>query len=140
MSDLGGPAVDMEKISNIAYIFMGIGSAAFVAAFFQNFCFAVSADRASRNFRLSWFEALLRQDAAYFDTHEIGGIASSISANTQKVQRGLGIKLGEGVQFGTAAVGGIVYAFISSWKVTFLLVAILPVVALTGVIVMKISK
>ena len=140
MSDLGGPAVDMDKISNIAFLFMAIGSAAFVAAMFQNFCFDFSADRASRNFRLSWFKALLRQDAAYFDTHEIGGIASTIGANIQKIQRGLGTKLGEGIQFGTTAIGGIVYAFISSWKVTFLLLAILPVIAMAGVLVMKISK
>jgi ATP-binding cassette subfamily B (MDR/TAP) protein 1 len=139
-SDLAGVNVDMAKIREIAYQFVGIGVACLIAGTVQTFCLELAADRAIRNFRRIWFKALLRQDAAYFDVNEVGGIASSIGSKTKKVKRGLGLKLGEGVQFATTAIGGIGYSLYSSWKITLVLFAVLPVVGLTGALLMKTNQ
>jgi hypothetical protein len=57
----------------------------------------------------------LRQDAAFFNVHDITGImASTIGANSKMFHRGLSRKFGKGIQFGTTFLGGIVYAFWSS--------------------------
>lgn len=140
MSDLGGVTVNMGKIREIAYIFIGIGVVCLVAGTIQTYCLELAAHRATRNFRRTWFKALLRQDAAYFDVNEVGGIASSIGSKTNKVRRGLGLKFGEGVQFATTSLGGIAYALFSSWKITLVLFAVLPVVGFTGAALMKLNQ
>jgi len=139
-SDLGIDDIDMAKIRNIAYQFVVIGVFCLVVGFIQTFCLEMAAERAIRNFRRTWFKALIRQDAAYFDINEVSGLASSIGSNTNKVRRGLGLKLGEGIQFGTTFIGGIGYAFYSSWKTTLVLLGVLPFVAITGIQVMKINQ
>jgi ATP-binding cassette subfamily B (MDR/TAP) protein 1 len=139
-SDLGGTAIDMAKIRQIAFTFVGLGAAAFAAGTVQSWCLEIAAERATRNFRQSWFKALLRQDAAYFDVYEVGGVASTIGANTSKVRRGLGVKLGEGIQFATTAIGGLVYSLYSNWKVTLVVLGVLPFVAYIGYAVMKLNQ
>jgi ATP-binding cassette subfamily B (MDR/TAP) protein 1 len=58
-----------EGLSNVrefAYIFMVIGVYALIASLVQSWCLEIVAGEASANFRLQWFKALLRQDAAFF--------------------------------------------------------------------------
>ena len=139
-SDLGSTTTDMASIIKLAYQFLGIGVIGFLLSTIQASCFEIAAERAARNFKQIWFKALLRQDAAYFDFHDIGGIASNISANTKNLRKGLGRKLGEGFQFGVTAIGGLAYSIYANWKITLVLPIILPIVSLSGLAAMKLSK
>ena len=57
----------------------------------QNICFELVSTIATRNFRLAWFKALLRQDSAFFDVrYEASGLASTIEPNSRKISFGLG--------------------------------------------------
>jgi len=142
-SDIGGAgdgASGLAEIRRIAYSFLVIGFYAFVCGTIQSGCLEVAATRAMRNFSSQWFAALLRQDAAFFDVHDVAGMASTIGANSKKFRRGLGRKFGEGIQFGTTFLGGIAYAFWSSWRVALVVLAVLPLVSLTAVAVMQINQ
>jgi len=121
----------LAQIREVAYTFMVVGAFALVMASLQTGCLEVVAYRASRSFRLQWFQALLRQDAAFFDVYDIG-IASTIGPSSRKFQRGVGRKFGEGIQFFTTFVGGIGFAFYSSWRVAFVVLAVLPLVSLAA--------
>jgi ATP-binding cassette subfamily B (MDR/TAP) protein 1 len=113
-SDLGGAASGLGQVREIAFTFLGVGAYAFAVAALQNFFFLIASHRAADNFKRLWFKALLRQDAAFHDVHSVSGMATALSSASTKMKRGLGRKLGEGVQFGTTFFGGIVYAFWSS--------------------------
>ena len=84
---------------------------------------------ASVQFRRQWFAALLKQDQAYYDVTNTGGVAGSVGPAATKYRRGLGRKFGEGVQFLTTGVGGLSFAFYSSWKVAFVVLAVVPFAA-----------
>jgi ATP-binding cassette subfamily B (MDR/TAP) protein 1 len=84
------------------------------------------------NFKTKWFRALLRQDMAYFDLRDISGTATLVSSNAVKFKRGVGKKLGDGVQFSCTVILGLVYGFYSSWKVSLLLFAVVPFMAMSG--------
>ena len=98
------------------------------------------ATKATHSFRTKWFKALLRQDQAFFDANDISGIATSITPNSRKVRRGLGRKFGEGVQFITTAIAGIIYALYVSWKVSLAIMAVLPLVSFSAFMAMKINQ
>lgn len=74
--------------------FMVLGVYALVVATIQTTCFEVVAYRASEKLRLDWFHALLRQDQAFFDVYDISGIASGVTAASNKYRRALGRKFG----------------------------------------------
>ena len=139
-SDLGGAADGMASIRNIAFQFLVVGAYAFVVATVQTSCVEVAATRATLAFRKQWFAALLRQDAAFFDVHDVSGLASTVGSSANKVRRGLGRKFGEGVQFGTTFVGGIIYAFYASWRVALVVIGVLPFVSISAIAVMKINQ
>lgn len=139
-SDLGQAAQGLEKIREIAFIFLGVGAYAFACAALQNFFFMVASHRAADNFKKTWFAALLRQDASFHDVHSVSGMATALSSASNKMKRGLGRKLGEGVQFGTTFVGGIVYAFWASWRVALVILALLPLVSVVAFMLMQLNQ
>lgn len=83
---------------------------------------------------------MLRQDQSFFDVYDVSGTATSITPNSRKVRRGLGRKLGEGVQFITTAVAGIAYALYVSWEVSLVVLAVLPAVSMAAFMALKINQ
>ena len=122
----------LAQIRELAYTFMIVGTYALVCATLQGWCFETVAHAASQKFRLVWFQALLRQDAAFFDVYDIGGLAGQIGPNANKYHRGLGRKMGEGFQFFTTGVGGLAFAFYVSWRVALVVLTVIPFVALSA--------
>lgn len=87
-----------------------------------------------------WFKALLHQDPAFFDVYDVGGIAAQVGANANKFRRGLGRKFGEGFQFLTTGIGGLAFAFYSSWRVALVVLAIVPLVAILAMMVLEMNQ
>lgn len=78
-----------------------------------------------------------RQTFLYFD---YSGLASTIGPNSGKFRRGIGRKFGEGVQFFTTGIGGIGYAFYSSWQVALVILGVLPLVSMAAIAVLTINQ
>jgi len=54
-------------------------------------------------------------------------------------ERGTGRKLGEGVQFTTTVIGGFVYAFYASWRVSLVILAVVPLMAGSAAFMMTVT-
>lgn len=130
----------MGPIKDIVYWLVGIGFIALLAATVQTSCFEVVAFHGARNLRLQWFHALLRQDPAFFDVYDVGGIANAVNPAAAKYRRGLGRKFGEFVQFGTMTVLSALYSLIEEWRVTLVILLTTPIVAGFSLGVMQISQ
>ena len=72
------------------------------------------------------------KDAAYFDLHNVAGMAALFGPSSQSYVKGIGRKLGEGLQNATTGVAGIVFGLYSTWKVSLVVLAILPVMSLAS--------
>lgn len=57
-----------------------------VAMFLQAALMESAAAEIARELRQQWFQALLRQDMAYFDIKNVAGEATTVSTNGTKVQ------------------------------------------------------
>jgi ATP-binding cassette subfamily B (MDR/TAP) protein 1 len=130
----------LAQIRELAYAFLIVGVYALVMATIQTGCFEMVAYKASHNFRLQWFQALLRQDPAFFDVHDIGGIASNVGSAANRYRRGVGRKFGEGIQFFTTGVGGLAYAMYASWRVALVVLAVLPFISVSALAVVSLNQ
>lgn len=140
-SDIAGSADNgLDLVREIAFTFLIVGVYALVVALLQGGCLELVALRASRSFRTQWFQALLRQDMAYFDVYDVAGLAASVGPDSNKFHRGIGKKLGEGIQFFSTFVGGLIYAFYTSWRVALVILALLPVCGLAGMGLLQINQ
>jgi len=130
----------MENIRNLAFLFMAVGSYALVMAACQTFFLEMAAKHAAQSLRLQWFQALLRQDAAFYDVNDVSAIASSLGPSAVKYQRGIGRKFGNGIEFCVTGIGGLIFGFYASWRVALLVCAFLPVVSLVALQVVTLNQ
>ena len=119
---------------------MLVGAYALVAGLIQTWALEIVAHHATLKFRLEWFQAFLRQDQSFFDVNDIGGIAGQVGASANKFHRGIGRKFGEGIQFLTTGIGGIVYGFYVSWKVSLVVLSIVPLISIAAVMVLQLNQ
>lgn len=128
----------LAGVREVAYAFMALGAIIFISMTTQSALMETAAGEMTRNMKTSWFEALLRQDMAYYDIQDVSGQATLISSNGRKYRKGVGRKFAEAVQFTFAFIGAMVYSFIASWQVTLAILAISPVLVLSGYYVIQI--
>lgn len=122
---ISASATSLEPVRTMAYCFMGIGVYSFVVDTIKTGCFEIASARATKQFQVEWFRALLRQDAAYFDAYDIAAVSSSVGSNAGRYRRGIGPKFAQGIQYGTIAIGGLIYALYSSWRITLVVVSVI---------------
>lgn len=63
----------LAAVREIAFTFMILGFLILVAMTMQSTCMEIAAGEMTRNMKQSWFEALLRQDMAYYDIQDVTG-------------------------------------------------------------------
>jgi len=93
----------------------------------------------TRALKTSWFRALLRQDMAYFDLQDVLGQATMLEINGAKFQKGVGRKLAESFQYLISMFGAIGYAFWASWQVSLLVLATIPVMTASVLLLIKMN-
>mmetsp|Transcript_20583 Transcript_20583/g.59736 ORF Transcript_20583/g.59736 Transcript_20583/m.59736 type:complete len:1251 (-) Transcript_20583:552-4304(-) len=130
----------MANVRTMAWTFMILGAVALTMMTIQNGCLEIVSNDMTVSLKKTWFEALLRQDMAYFDMKDVSGTATIISSNSMQYKKGVGRKLGEGVQFTLTMLGGFAYAFWASWKTSLVVLAVLPLMAIAGVFVLKVTQ
>ena len=86
----------MDGVRTQAFLFLGLGGISFVTMTIQNTLLELAAAEMTMSLKTRWFDALLRQDMAYFDIKDVAGTATLISAQASKYNRGVGRKFGEG--------------------------------------------
>lgn len=84
----------------------------------------------TRNLRHDYLKAAFSQEVGYFDQGVTGSIAMQATSNGKLIQSGIAEKLGLVVQSCTTFIAAFVIAFISQWKLTLIIICIVP----TGII------
>jgi len=132
--------IGIGPLQKICFYLIGLGFYALIMATIQTACFETVANKASENLRLKWFKALLRQDQAFFDVYDVGGIANSVNPAATRYRRGIGRKFGEGIEFLTCGIGGVVYALVEEWRVALVVLSFSPVIVFFAMGVVKINQ
>ncbi|RWS02634.1 multidrug resistance protein 1-like protein, partial [Dinothrombium tinctorium] len=117
----------------------GIAIGMFFISYLMVLCFGLSAKNQTQRIRLKFFESVLRQDMSWFDTKGSKDFASKVTTDLLKIETGIGEKIGLCVFFISSSLSSIGVAFYYGWKLTLVLLAIAPVIAITNGITAKIQ-
>lgn len=140
---LGGLVDDFNGTDTLAAgakyakIFAYITAGSFVCGFGQVAFFTIMSERMTLRIRKLYLASILRQEVSWFDTSNPGELSSKIAENTVVIREGLGEKLGAGFQFAAMFLAGYVIAFVNSWKLTLVVLAVSPLLAFGGFMMMK---
>uniref|UniRef100_F6S2J4 Bile salt export pump n=1 Tax=Ciona intestinalis TaxID=7719 RepID=F6S2J4_CIOIN len=120
-------------------IFVAVGVITFVACCSEATLFGKSGMELTVRLRKMAFQAMMRQDIAYFDDHKhsTGALCTRLSTDASRVQGCTGVRIGTIIKnFSTLGVAlGIAFAY--GWKLTLLTMAFIPFLIIGGALEMQ---
>jgi ABC transporter fused permease/ATP-binding protein len=96
--------------------------------------FTISGERVVARLRGDLFARVMEQDIAFFDERKTGELTSRLAADTTVVQNAVSVNISMGLRFIATIAGGIGFLFATSTKLTALMLAVVPPIALGAVV------
>lgn len=122
----------LHKAFRYSIYFVGIGGVALVASYLQLSLWMWTSERQTKRLRETYFSAVLKQDMAWFDKNGGAELTTRISSDSQQFNEAISDKLALAIQQCGAFIGGFTIAFIKGWKMTLVLLAVMPLLAIAG--------
>ncbi|OQR90269.1 ATP-binding Cassette (ABC) Superfamily [Achlya hypogyna] len=126
-----------DGINKIALKFVWIGLGVIVCGFGQVACWSISASRQGKRIKYEYIRAILRQEIGWFDVNKPMELATKVADTSLIIQDGIGRKVGDGINFFSMGMSGIIIGLVKGWKLALALLAFTPFIALTAFIMVK---
>jgi ATP-binding cassette subfamily B protein len=98
------------------------------------YLFSVAGERVVARLRRDLFAAVIRQEIAFFDEQRTGEITNRLAADTTVLQSAVTSNISMLLRYGMTVVGGVAILVYTSWRLTLVMLSIVPVVVLGAVI------
>lgn len=77
----------LSDITEMVIVFLILGVVGFVFLVWQSTCLEIAASESTADYKIQWFNALLRQDMAYYDIKDVSSQATVVSASAAKYKK-----------------------------------------------------
>ena len=124
------PAEIMEKINRTILYLVAALTLQAIIGFFRVQGFIRSGESALNRLRKDLFTHLLRLPIPYFQDQRAGSLSNRVSADLALVRETLITTVPQAVRQTVILIGGLVFIFIASWKLSLVMLGCIPVVVL----------
>ncbi|KAK9983466.1 hypothetical protein SO802_032991 [Lithocarpus litseifolius] len=117
-------------------MFLVLGVVAFLSYPARSYLFSVAGCKLIERIRIMCFEKVVHKEIGWFDEPEnsSGAIGARLSADAATVRALVGDALGQIVESLASVVAGLVIAFVASWQLALIVLALVPLLGIKGYI------
>jgi ABC-type multidrug transport system fused ATPase/permease subunit len=133
-------AIDLSNISTVVLVLFILFGAQALFSYFRVILFTNATEKALRDLRHDVFQRMLHLPMDFFNRHTVGELTSRISADITQIQETLRTTVAEFFRQLVMVVGGIIYLAIVSWKLSLIMLSLIPVITILAVLFGKFIK
>ncbi len=106
--------------------FLIVGVIIFFCHFFSVCFWTLVGSRMCHRLKENYFRVILSQEQGWFDANNPFEFATKVQAQLEQVEMGIGEKFGQILTMFSQCVSSFIFAFITSWKLTLVMLCIAP--------------
>ncbi|EFC42079.1 predicted protein [Naegleria gruberi] len=129
-----------EYINQMALIILGVVAGIGLTTALRNFCFTYAGERAVARLRKDLFNSIIVQEVGFFDITKTGELLNRLSSDTKSLENAVTVNLSMFLRYVAQLIGGIVFLLIISWKLTLIMLAVIPPLVFISLIYAKYIK
>jgi len=124
-----------ETINRAAFVMAAIFAVQAVAVGLRYYLFTITGERVVTRLRETVYRSIIDQEIGFFDARKTGELTSRLTADATVMQNTVSVNLSMGLRNLVLVVGGLLLLVVSSPRLTVLMLALVPPVALGAVVV-----
>ncbi|XP_068092080.1 ATP-binding cassette sub-family B member 5-like isoform X3 [Hyperolius riggenbachi] len=126
-----------EQMTLFSLYYIAIGVVSLVCGYVQVSFWVLAAARQTRRMRRTFFHSVLSKDISWFDVTKSGELNSRLTEAMDKINDGIGDKLGHLLQNVATCVAGLVIALVTWWQLALVFLSVSPLLALSSAVCSK---
>jgi len=119
-----------SRLSVFSLFYVAIGLTVYLASVIQITSWQTACERQTHRIRRAFFRSILRQELAWFDRNRAGELSAKFNDDIERVRDGLGEQASSILKYGSSFSSGFLVGFIVSWRLTLVIMAVTPLLAL----------
>ena len=108
--------------------FLIVGVIIFVCNFLSICFWTLMGSRMCHRLKRNYFTVILSQEQGWFDANNAFEFATKVQAQLEQVEMGIGEKFGQIITMVSQCIISFVFAFITSWKISLVMLCIAPLI------------
>ena len=129
LADRSGASIDRA-----ALFMLGILALQALTSSLRYMLFTRSGERVVARLRKDLYASILRQEVAFFDERKTGELTSRLASDTSVLQNAVSVNVSMALRNIATALGALVLIWVISWRLTLVMLAVVPPIAFGAVI------
>ena len=128
-----GEDKSLVALDQAAFFLLGVAAVQAAASAIRFALFTISGERVVTRLRADLFARLMEQDIAFYDERKTGELTNRLASDTTVLQNTVSVNISMALRFAVSVVGGVAFLLYTSPRLTLVMLAIVPPVALGAV-------
>lgn len=129
LADESGASIDQA-----ALFMLGVLAVQALTSSLRYMFFTRSGERVVARLRKDLYASILRQEVAFFDERKTGELTSRLASDTSVLQNAVSVNVSMALRNIATALGALVLIWVISWRLTLVMLAVVPPIAFGAVI------